>query len=214
MPESARTYALTFRAPVGVFTGLGIAGLVDRTVVRDVDGVPWIPGSTVKGRWRFFAERLLLSGADELAPLWHHEVKGPHCKNLSEACTLCRLFGNPSLPSLLRVGQASLGEPWREVVRALLEADRNPVVRPDVEVRPGIALSRRRRSALPDHLFQDEAAPAGLRFEGTLLLSPGVSPEEEAFLRGAGKLVDALGARKATGRGALDGGIEILEAKA
>ena len=213
MPESARTYALTFRAPVGVFTGLGIAGLVDRTVVRDADGVPWIPGSTVKGRWRFFAERLLLSGAD-LAPLRHHGEGAPHCKNLSEACTLCRLFGNPSIPSLLRVGQASLGEPWRAVVRALLEADRNPVVRPDVEVRPGIALSRRRRSALPDHLFQDEAVPAGLRFEGTLLLSPGVSPEEEAFLRGAGRLVDALGARKATGRGALDGGIEILEAKA
>lgn len=213
MPESERTYGLTFRAPVGVFTGLGIAGLVDRTVVRDADGVPWIPGSTVKGRWRFFAERLLLSGAAP-APLWHHEVGRPHCKSLSEACTLCRLFGNPSVPSLLRVGQASLGEPWREVVLALLEADRNPVVRPDVEVRPGIALSRRRRSALPDHLFQDEAVPAGLRFEGTLLLGAGVSLDEEAFLRGAGRLVDALGARKATGRGALDGGIEILEARA
>ena len=46
MPESARTYALTFRAPVGVFTGLGIAGLVDRTVVRDADGVPWWASGT------------------------------------------------------------------------------------------------------------------------------------------------------------------------
>ena len=213
MPESARTYALTFRAPVGVFTGLGIAGLVDRTVVRDADGVPWIPGSTVKGRWRFFAERLLLSGVD-LSPLSHHGEGKPHCKNLSNACTLCRLFGNPSIPSLLRVSQASLGEPWREVVLALLKADGNPVVRPDVEVRPGIALSRRRRSALPDHLFLDEAVPAGLRFEGTLVLGAGVSPEEVAFLRGSGRLVDALGARKAAGRGALDGGIEILEARA
>jgi CRISPR/Cas system CSM-associated protein Csm3 (group 7 of RAMP superfamily) len=196
-----------------VFTGLGIAGLVDRTVVRDANGMPWIPGSTVKGRWRFFAERLLLSGVD-LSPLRVHGAASPHCKSSSDACILCRLFGNPSVPSLVRVGQASLGEPWREVVRALLDADRNPVVRPDVEVRPGIALSRRRRSALPDHLFQDEAVPAGLRFEGTLRLSSGISPDEEAFLRGAGRLVDSLGARKATGRGALDGGIEILEASA
>lgn len=203
-----RAYTLTFRAPVGVFTGLGIAGLVDRAVVRDVNGVPWIPGSTVKGRLRFFAERLLLSGAD-MAPLSHHGAGNPHCKSLSGACTLCRLFGNPAIPSLLRVGQASLGEPWRALVQALLVEDRNPVVRPDVEIRPGIALSRRRRSALPDHLFLDEAVPAGLRFEGKILLNGGISAQEDAFLRGTGRLVDALGARKATGRGALEGGIHI-----
>jgi len=211
LPDTERAYTLTFRAPVGVFTGLCIAGLGDRTVVRDVDGVPWIPGSTVKGRLRFFAERLLLSGVD-VDPLRYHGIANPHCKSLSEACTLCRLFGNPSLPALLRVGQASLGEPWRTLVQSLLVEDRNPVVRPDVEIRPGIALSRRRRSALPDHLFLDEAVPAGLRFEGKILLSDGIRPEEDAFLRGTGRLVDALGARKAAGRGALESGIHIGEA--
>ena len=44
------TYMLEFRGPLSIFTGLGIAGLVDRTVVRGSDGLPNVPGSTVKGR--------------------------------------------------------------------------------------------------------------------------------------------------------------------
>jgi CRISPR/Cas system CSM-associated protein Csm3 (group 7 of RAMP superfamily) len=210
MPDRRLGYTLTFRAPVGVFTGLGIAGLVDRTVVRDSGEVPFIPGSTVKGRLRFFAERLLLSGAVP-APLRFHGQDRPHCKSLSGACTLCRLFGNPSIPALVRVGEATLGEPWRSPVKALIDANRNPVVRPDVEIRPGIALSRQRRTVLPDHLFFDEAVPAGVRFEGTLVLDGTVLETERIFLVGVGTLVDALGARKAAGRGALDGGVCIQE---
>ncbi len=211
--ESQRVYTLTFRAPVGVFTGLGIAGLVDRTVMRDASGAPFIPGSTVKGRLRFFAERLLLSG-DLPAGYWFHGTGKPHCKNPAKACTLCKLFGNTSLPSQVRIGQAILGEPWRSIVAELLAADPNPVVRPDVEIRPGIALSRLRRTALQDHLFLDEAVPAGLQFEGRLFVGGAVTAEEEAFLRGVGAVVDALGARKATGRGALEGGVRILLEKA
>ena len=49
MAEIARNYSVTFRAPISIFTGLGIAGLVDRTIVRDADDSPYIPGSSVKG---------------------------------------------------------------------------------------------------------------------------------------------------------------------
>lgn len=210
MAERSRTYTLTFRTPVGVFTGLGIAGLVDRTVVRDSQDIPCIPGSTVKGRLRFFAERLLLSGSLPEG-IDFHGGGNPHCKEPASACTLCRLFGNPSLPAFLRVSQASLQEPWRSLAQKLLRKDGNPVVRSDVEVRPGIAISRVRRSALPDHLFFDEAVPAGLELAGTILYTGEIRKAEEAFLIGAGRLVDALGARKAAGRGALDGGVRILE---
>ena len=59
MPRSKWLYRLSFASPVSVFSGLSVAGLVDRMVMRTVDGLPYIPGSTVKGRWRFTAERLL-----------------------------------------------------------------------------------------------------------------------------------------------------------
>jgi CRISPR/Cas system CSM-associated protein Csm3 (group 7 of RAMP superfamily) len=207
MPDQERSYSLSFRAPVSIFTGLGIAGLVDRAVVRDAGGLPYIPGSSVKGRLRFFAERLLRSsGVPDSFRI--HASNRPHCKHLSTACTICRLFGSSSLPALIRVGQATLREPWVSLLLSLHEADPNPVVHPDVEIRPGIALSRRRRTALPDHLFLDETVPA-FQFQGKLVLAGEVTSEEEGFLVGIGLLVDSLGARKAIGRGILEGGVRI-----
>lgn len=208
MPERERRYTLTFESPVGVFSGLGIAGLVDRTVLRDAGGLPSIPGSTVKGRLRFFAERLLRSG---LSPegCRIHRPDGPQCRILEKACTVCRLFGNSSIPALLRVGPASPAAPWEDLLRGMLEADPNPVVHSDVEIRPGLALSRVRRTALGDHLFFDEAVPAAITFSGRLRLAGEVGEAEERFLSGVARAVDALGARKGAGRGRLEGGIRI-----
>ncbi len=207
MPEREYSYALTFRTPVSIFSGLGIAGLVDRTVVRDSKGVPYIPGSTVKGRLRFFAERLLRTTT--VPPEYRiHELDQPTCKDIQTACTFCRIFGSPAIPSQLAVGHATLEPPWRELFSQLLLTDRNPVVRPDVEIRPGIALSRFRRTTLSDHLFFDEAVPA-VTFAGSLFLQKEVTDGELRVLVGVGKLVDALGARKAAGRGGLAGGVCI-----
>jgi hypothetical protein len=108
----------------------------------------------------------------------------------------------------LQVGQASLIPRWDRLFQELLNTRHNPVLRPDAEIRPGIALSRSRRTALPDHMFFDEAVPA-VTFSGSMLIEVSVKPEERLFLIGAGKLVDALGARKAAGREALEGGIRI-----
>lgn len=201
-------YRLVFRSPVGVFTGLGVAGLVDRVVVRDASGLPHIPGSTVKGRLRFFAERVLTNAPAEAAELRRHRPDRPHCKDFAHACTVCRLFGNPAIPARLRVGPAVLPAPTADLFRQLLAADPNPVLRPDAELRPGIAVSRRLRSVVPDHLFFDETVPA-VTFEGHLRLAKDLRDDEITFLQGVGRLVDALGSRKSAGRGRLDGGIRI-----
>lgn len=210
MSEISR-YTLRFRTPVSVFTGLGIAGLVDRTVTRNQQGLVCIHGSTVKGRWRFFAERLLRSSPPKELRL--HADGEPLCKDRNTACTLCRLFGNPAIPALLRVGQAELDENYQPLFADLLQQNVNPVVHPDAELRPGIALSRRRRVALPNHLFFDEAVPA-VQFRGPLQLmepDPDLNrrQREITFLKAAARLVDGLGARKAGGRGALEGGIQV-----
>lgn len=212
MADRHGVYTLTFRAPVSIFTGLGSAGLVDRTVVRDADDLPYIPGSSVKGRLRFFAERLLSSGSPPGGYRLHRQNQ-PICKVVDSACTICRLFGNVAIPALLRVGQASPVSPWDDLFRQLSQANTNPVVHPDVEIRPGIAISRLRRTALADHLFFDEAVPA-ITFSGRLLLDSQLTPQETRFLIWVGTLVDALGARKVTGRGSLEGGVHIQEATA
>ncbi|HXO20889.1 MAG TPA: RAMP superfamily CRISPR-associated protein [Thermoanaerobaculia bacterium] len=208
MPERKLHYSLSFRSPVGIFTGLGVAGLVDRIVVRDSKGIPYVPGSSVKGRLRFFVERTLRSGGAPTG-LRLHDSGRPLCKEAASACTACRLFGNGAIPGLVRVSPARLGKDWQELLSRLLAADPNPAVHPDVEIRPGIAVSRQRRTVLPDYLFFDEAVPATAAFSGSLQLDGTVTELEERFLVGVGALVDALGARKAAGRGALAGGVRI-----
>lgn len=186
MADIERTYTLTFRTPVSIFTGLGIAGLIDRIAVRDVGGLPYIPVSSAKGRLRFFAERLLQTGS--LPHSYKLRAQNqPLCKGVENTCAVCRLFGNPSIPALLRIGQASPLPPWDNIFRQLLKANSNPVVHPDVEILPGIPLSRLRRTALPDHLFFDEAVPA-FSFSGTLFLDSRVTLQET---RGGSALVRA-----------------------
>lgn len=210
MPNSEFSYRLDFRTPVSVCTGLGVPGLLDRTVIRTAEGLPYVPGSTVKGRLRFFAERLVCSRPFP-GSLWFHPVGQPACRDRLVACTICRLFGNPSIPSMLKVRDAQLTANWRNLIRTSLQFNHNPVIHPDAEIRPRIALSRTRRAALRDHVFFDEVVPA-LTFSGTLLLHPGVTPEETGFLIAAGALVDGLGTRKSAGRGRLKNGIQIKEA--
>lgn len=207
------TYHLEFESAFGIFSGLSVAGLVDRMVVRDAGGFPVIPGSTVKGRWRFFAERILRAqnnGAVGILDL--HSLHTPACKQSGKTCTICKWFGSPSVPAAVLVGPATLRcdatRDWPELFKKLLEQAPGAIMRPDTEIRPGVAISRHSRIAIPDHLFFDEAVPP-VSFEGTIRLNQNPNPQEELFLKRSAALVDALGARKAVGRGRLAGGIRI-----
>lgn len=203
-------YSLIFRTPVSIFSGLAIAGLVDRMVMRNYEGLPYLPGSSVKGRWRFFAERLLRSD-DVPEGLRIHGTKEPLCKDVVNACTLCKLFGNSAIPAMIQVGQAELDNSQRPLFLTLLERNHNPVVYPDTEIRPGIAISRTRRTTLEDHLFFDEAVPSSVTFSGKVRVNDAVVAVEKQFLSISGRLVDRIGGRKAIGRGALENGIQIRE---
>jgi len=211
------SYSLSFEAPVAVHTGLAVAGWVDGTVVRTAGGLPYVPGSTVKGRLRFTAERLLLSTGrtkgpkeENGTPLWRHDDQQPACKERSEACTICRLLGSAAIRGLVKVGDARLAPPWDSLFLDLQNVDRNPVIRPEVDIRPGIAICRQRRTVRDGALFFDETVPP-VRFQGRLRLGAQVSQDERKFLRAVGRAVFALGSRKAVGRGALTGGVAIQE---
>jgi CRISPR/Cas system CSM-associated protein Csm3 (group 7 of RAMP superfamily) len=201
------TYQLAFQTTASVFSGLSVAGLLDRMVVRDCQGVPIIPGSSVKGRWRFFAERFLNNG-NVPEGLNIHSDNSPICKNREDACTLCRLFGNSAIPSMIWVGQAELSPNVKKVLEQIAKDAPNPVFHVESEPKPGIALSRFSRTALADHLFFDETLPA-MAFSGKVLFQEKPRREEMDFLRFSGKMVDRIGSRKAVGRGILKEGIQI-----
>jgi CRISPR/Cas system CSM-associated protein Csm3 (group 7 of RAMP superfamily) len=180
--------------------------------MRDHEGLPYIPGSSVKGRWRFFAERLLRSLGEDAQNEGLKSLHGenePICKNWGEACTVCRIFGNPTLASRVWVGPARLDDALKPLFREILKRNKNPVIHPDTELRPGIALSRMRRIALEDHLFFDEVLPRAAAFTGTVRIKKfhEFNSQEERFLVETARMVDRLGARKAVGRGELESGI-------
>ena len=206
-------YHLEFKNPVSLFSGLAVAGMVDRMVIRDHNRLPYILGSSVKGRWRFFAKRLLRSDifSDGNGELHIHPQGKPACKSWGKnACALCRLFGNETIPSLINVGQASLDPSLKSTFEKALAQNQNSVVRPDAEIRPGIVMSRKRRAALPGHLFFDEVIPP-VQFIGKIFVNKNISPEEKTFLENAARLVDGIGGRKSIGRGKLENGIQIKE---
>lgn len=204
------TFTLHFKSVVSVHSGLSVAGLVDRMIVRDHEGIAVIPGSSVKGRWRYFSGRLLRSAfPDKTDGLWLHKENKPECKVSAQACTLCKLFGNAAIPSLLWVGVAELDKTNKDYIRAIHKLRANPVFHHDAETRPGIALSRTSRTALPNHLFFDETVPAMAQFSGTIMVTGDISEAERNFLKVSARLVDKIGSRKAVGRGLLNKGIEI-----
>ena len=51
------TYALETQSPLHIGTGHGAGGL-NRAMIRDRRGLPYIPGSTIKGRVRFATVRI------------------------------------------------------------------------------------------------------------------------------------------------------------
>ena len=204
------TYRLTFESAFSSFSGLAVAGLVDRMVVRDRLGLPVVNGSTIKGRWRHAAERLLRAlPADAAGEHIHiHDENAPVCKSAKGACTVCKWFGSPAVPGALQVGPGELTADWADIFRNLLVAAPGAVVKPDTEVRPGTALSRVLRTPVPDHLFFDEAVPS-VTFSGSLIINATPSEQEKRFLIGTAAMVGSLGARKAAGRGRLTNGIAI-----
>ncbi len=201
------TYTMEFHEPLSTFSGHAVAGLLDRKVMRNQAGLPCILGSSIKGRWRFIADRLL-AVAPEDSGLSRHTGTS-FCKDPENACTLCRLFGNPALAGVLWIGQAELIPELRNSFADLLTKQSSPVFSPGMEVRPGLALSRVLHSAQPHHLFFDEVLPAGASFSGTLLLRKPLREEEEQFLIRSARCIDRIGGGKARGRGCLHQGLTV-----
>ena len=112
---------------------------VDKVLARNTAGELVLPATSLKGFLREQAEVILRS--------WGQTVCiGPEPKNLAcfqSPCMVCRVFGNPRLPSPLRFADGR--------VRAAVE---------ETMVRVGVAISRHRRASIPQRLFFQETTPA------------------------------------------------------
>ncbi|MBS7638157.1 CRISPR-associated RAMP protein [Candidatus Bathyarchaeota archaeon] len=132
--------------PLSIGMGRTLWGAVDNPVVKR-DGVPYIPGSTLKGVLRVEAESYArtIYGVDEVCDVL--DPTGPHGEERRlqelgeeryEPCVVCKIFGGPTIASHLTI------------------YDAYPISDYHIEVRRRVSISRLTEGQYPGKLFEVE----------------------------------------------------------
>lgn len=142
----------------GSTVGLDIGG-VDNPVIKDAEGKPYIPGSSLKGKMRSLLEKA--EGKSLNKKLGESRIH--ICENEEEYqnCHVCKIFGVP--------GETKFGEPTRIIVRdaKLIEDSITEEMKKNLdleytEVKFENVIDRITSAANPR---QNERVPAGAKFE-------------------------------------------------
>lgn len=188
------TVTMSFRSDWIIGTGRGIPGGVDEVVRRDADGLPFVPGKSVKGMLRDAAEQVARSFDTAPEGRWHD--------------WLAVLFGAASNPGVLQVRSLHLAAPIRDRIGLRSTAADAAEIRAElIVVRAGVAIERKSRTARPDHLRFGERARAGIDVQGEWTLEldgdegAEVPAELELLLRAGVRLIDHVGKHRRRGAG-------------
>jgi CRISPR/Cas system CSM-associated protein Csm3 (group 7 of RAMP superfamily) len=188
-----REWALTvqFEGTFHVGSGYGHSGRIDRTLLRDAGGLPFVPGSAIKGKLRH-AARAVAPVLDKR--LWVCEAA---CLPGADACSVCLLFGSPFREGKLSFSDACCQREDNPGIDGLLVcAARPPMIWGE---RQNVAIDRRQRTSRHGQLMQSECAPDGLLLRATI--SGDLTAEELTLLRGAVKSLLYFGSGSARGMG-------------
>lgn len=203
---------LTMLSDWHVGSGTGRPGNIDRLILRDSDGLPFVPGKTLHGIWRDACE-LLCRGLDNgQIGSWSKLVDylfgsqpalGPHDPNGRHV--------NPNLeplPSAVQIRPARIVPTLRGILQ---KAD--PRLKQALTfVKPGVAIDSRSGSAKSEYLRFEEMARVGTVLEAECSLNVPESMREaaSALLLASAKLVERLGGKRRRGPGRCR--LEILQA--
>ncbi|MEM2915550.1 MAG: CRISPR-associated RAMP protein Csx7 [Candidatus Bathyarchaeia archaeon] len=164
----------------------------DLPVLRDVKGIPYVPGSSIKGRVRSEAERLANSLGFKVCNAPTIETMcGTRAKTEEDLCIVCKIFGTASMKGgISRASKVKFRDAYTTTpLEALLR-------------RTGIALDRETGSVKPGALYTIEAVPAGTKFK-LEIVAENLSEEELNLLKAALKSVEdsCLGGHSSRGFG-------------
>jgi CRISPR-associated protein Csm3 len=188
----------------------------DLPVLRTVEGLPYIPGSSLKGAWRSYTEAILRTlqgaGGKRLAcnPITREADSAERCLPQSrvkalkeryrqdqdrldavlreESCLACRVFGNGHLAAKLLIKDLMI----------------QPATFYRTEVRDGVAIDRDSARAADGFKYQFETVPAGAAFDLEVVVENASDAELGAALLGLRALERGdilLGGAKSRGLG-------------
>lgn len=154
---------VTFEGGFNITAGSTEGSLSRRPLLLDWRRLPYIPASSFKGRLRHTCKQIaeaLEKNTTCNAP--QADAMCPNGLHKGTFCPVCRLFGSPSQPSSLSFTDLALTQP------AFLANNPRPV---PTSLRYGVGLSRRRRAAEDNLLFDTEVfLPGGpITFTGHIV---------------------------------------------
>ncbi len=168
-------------------TGFDIGG-ADTTVIRNpLTQVPYIPGSSLKGKMRTLSEWLM--------EVVREDGKVHSCEENQRPCLVCQIFGRSAIR-----GKKGLGSVERNLTRLIVrDLDLTPKSKEEiqrvlgrgifVEVKPENTINRLTSMANPRFF---ERIPAGAEFEGEFVLTIFEEDNEKAILKGLYQAMNAL----------------------
>ncbi len=134
---------------------------VDNPVIKNSEGYPIIPGSSLKGILRTETERLLRGLGVKVCDIFERSERGGCNK-----CAVCKLFGGKDLASSIRIKDST-------------------ALQKKTLIRDGVAIDRHKRKAKDGGKFDFEVVPKGTSFPGKLVIeNTGIvieNPEIERF---------------------------------
>lgn len=173
-------------------------GEVDMPILRNPNGRPYVPGSSLKGRVRTEVERIAKQeGRYICTPPDVGQMCGTLRNRVEDFCLACRIFGTAGRISVASKVKFRDAYPVEEVSE-LLE-------------RTGTAIDRKRGSVARGALYTIEAVPAGVKF-GLEVVGENLSDEEWRFLLAGLKSVEdsALGGSSTRGFGKVKLNLETV----
>lgn len=186
------TLTITSHSALSVGAGGSSGTIADKSIVRDGWGRPLIPGSQVKGKLRWAAEQLL-RGLGHAIPAPADGSEREETPNLVRS-----LFGSPQHRSPLHFADLPgiIGELEQ------LDALRSSPEQRRTQIRPSVAIDRRRGTAADRLLIFQEAAPELMRFHAERAVTGTIATlEEAALLWAAARLTTRWGGAKSRGLG-------------
>lgn len=156
---------------------------VDMPILKDHNGKPYIPGSSLKGKVRSEAERIArASGITVCFPPQTDSM----CKDT--LCICCQIFGSPKKAGKIKFRDAFCTNPPERTI-----------------ARPGIGMDRKTGTSARGALFEIEGVPAGTTFNFEIILE-NLTDEELKLFKAALKSVQdsALGGQSSRGFGKIN----------
>ncbi|GBD36742.1 hypothetical protein HRbin36_01870 [bacterium HR36] len=203
---------LTMLSDWHIGSGTGRPGNIDRLILRDSDGLPFVPGKTLHGVWRDACELLCRALDNGQIGGWSKLVG--YLFGSQPALGQQDPSGRHANPHLEPVPSAVQIRPARIVpsLRAILRKADHRLKQALTFVKPGVAIDRPSGSAKADYLRFEEMARVGtvLEAECSLNVPESMCEAASALLLASAKLVERLGGKRRRGSGRCR--LEIAEA--